>query len=183
MTSQSTNTLTPRRQQSGFTLIEVIVVVAIIGIMLSVVSFRFAGQSPAEKLHTEAQRMKALMEIVLEEALLKSNEYGMRFTETYYEFMLYDQATDEFTLIEDDNMLKKRELPEEMSMELDAEGLTLDDMIFSEEEDKPHVFLYSSGEVSPAFTMTFRSTLTDISYTLATDGVGKTEIEKIGSDL
>jgi general secretion pathway protein H len=137
----------------GFTLLELLVVVTIIGIFIgvAVLSTDLAGFE--RKLEQEANRLRGLLTLVQEEALLQSRDYGILFTEKSYRFYFYDHAQAAWLLPTDDRLLAPRSLSEEMLMQLRLDELAVlledefDPAVF--EEPEPQVMILSSGEMSP----------------------------------
>ena len=70
----------------GFTLIEIMVVVTIIGIMTGIIAINVITQDPQKDLNKEAMRFKALIEMAQEEALFSQQEIGVIVTEQGYKF-------------------------------------------------------------------------------------------------
>ena len=70
----------------GFTLIEVMVVVTIIGIMTGLIAINVITQDPQKELNKEALRFKALLEMAQEEALFSQQEIGVIISEQGYKF-------------------------------------------------------------------------------------------------
>ncbi len=126
----------------GFTLLEIMVVVLIIGIILSFATLSFRDNKvPALK--EEAQRLAALLNLAREEAILASREYSVVLKETGYDFQQY--LDKEWSPLLDDKILRARELPEGMIMEADLEG---ESILFGGEEEV-RLYIFSSGELTP----------------------------------
>jgi general secretion pathway protein H len=93
---------------AGFTLIEVMVVVVIIGILINFTVLSLRSQSPVNQLNEEALRMKSLIEIASEEALLRSSLIGVDISETGYGFLRLEE---EIWQPVNDTLLRNREMP------------------------------------------------------------------------
>jgi general secretion pathway protein H len=73
-------------RHQGFTLIEIMVVVTIIGIMTGLIAINVLTQDPQKELNREALRLKALIEMAQEEALFSQQEIGVIVGEQGYKF-------------------------------------------------------------------------------------------------
>lgn len=135
----------------GFTLLELLVVLAIIGVVLSMITLSTGTQDRETQLTEDAGRLAALMGVASDQAVLSFAEYGIRFFPHGYEFMILDGR--KWRPVTDDELLRERRLEPDVHLRLITEGqpVTLTDV--STEDDKPIVFLYSSGERTP-FTLT-----------------------------
>lgn len=159
------------RHNRGFTLMEVMVVVVIVGIMISFAVLSI-GNPGAGQLEKEARRLAALVELAGEESILQAQELGLKLDSDSYSFLAYNG--ERWVPLEQDNLLKPRQLPDGMRLELDVEGKPLFGLDESDEEkqdsareaDLPQVFLLSSGEITPPFEVSLYDIDTHTAYRL-----------------
>ena len=108
-------------QASGFTLLEILVVVVIIGIFVGIATLSTDFVDFDRKMSQEARRLESLLQLASEEALLQSQDYGLRFFAGGYEFFVFDHADQSWQPIEGDRVFQLREL-DRMTLELKVEG-------------------------------------------------------------
>jgi type II secretion system protein H len=160
----------------GFTLIEILVVVVIIGIITAgaVLSLGLTGGDSG--LTDERDRLAALIDYARERAELQTLEYGIHCTPTGYRFVVYDPRHAAWLPdMLDDVLRAPRQLPAGLFITLVVEGreVVLDTprQAQTPETLTPQVLLLSSGEVN-AFALTLKRAGTNRSVTLRTNADG-----------
>lgn len=189
-----------RHQQNGFTLIELIVVIVIVAILFTYTTLAIRGNSPADAIKEEAQRLERLIELALEESILRGDEYGIEIFIDGYRFLNF--ADGAWAPITQDAILRERELPENMELETHLEDSPLvvdlstdplsDDQVELDETGEaeeatttekiyPHIYLLTSGEIAPDFDVRFYIPGVETSYIVKGlfDGTLSTEISKL----
>jgi general secretion pathway protein H len=156
---------------AGFTLIEVMVVVVIIGVLINLTVLSLRSRSPADQLNEESQRLKSLIEIASEEALLRSSLIGVDISETGYGFLRLEKETWQPV---NDTLLRNRELPEEVHISLTLAQPPSDD----EEKRTPEIILLNSGEITP-FDLKISSIHIDDYYRLSGDETGELTLDRV----
>jgi general secretion pathway protein H len=146
----------PRVSSAGFSLLELLVVVAIIGLLAQAVTLSWRALGNDQELEQEAARLRSMIDLLNEEALMQSRDYGIMFTETAYRFYVFDYQQLEWVLPQGDRLLEPHALPRLLSMVLVLDGreVPLDPDFESQdvENAEPQIMLLSSGEVTP-FTL------------------------------
>ena len=75
----------------GFTLIEIMVVIVIIGIMSAVAALNVVSNDGSRLLKREVTRFKAVLMQALDEAVLQQRELGLQVSEDGYQFLSWDR--------------------------------------------------------------------------------------------
>lgn len=121
----------PRPGLGGFTLLELMIVVLIIGIVIAgvVLSINFAGKDT--DLETESKRLVSLMNYAQEQAELQTRQYGVFFGQHGYAFVVYDVRQGVWRTVSEDDALRQRTLPTGLDFKLvvDARPIVLKDSL------------------------------------------------------
>lgn len=169
----------------GFTLLELLVVLVIIGVLATMVSLSISGRAVEDRMQADSRRVEALLRLASDEAQAKGFEIGLIQTPTGFEFLTLDDKGENWIPIADGSF-RPREIAEPFYLELRLEGqlvkprlvevkkpaedeeaekksfsnaaATFDNVAGKKAEDKlePQVFILSTGEISPAFTLDLR---------------------------
>jgi general secretion pathway protein H len=160
---------------AGFTLIELIVVILLIGLLVSFAVLRVSGPIPREVQQEEAQRVLARMDLAREEAVMRARSFGVRFERDGYLF--YRLIDGQWRMLEQGGLLDPHELPEAVAIDVEIDGLDVelfgggdeaddgdDDGDDDEEAVRPQIFFLAGGEIVPAFRVRVLSEDTDTEY-------------------
>ena len=171
------------RQSAGFTLIELMVVIVLIGIIFTFAALSLGGDDVAELMEQETRRLVTVLDVASDEAIIRGEELAIHFTDSSYEFLVLGAAG--WQAPEDDALLKAHTLPGDIELRLEVEGelpLLLagapDEEGESEDENAgdgglvPQAYILSSGEMTP-FTVTLQSELSDARYYLTASLLGE----------
>lgn len=131
------------KRAAGFTLLELMVVVLIIGISISFVSLS-VGQNTSRIVQDEVERLHGLVRLAGEEAVIQGRELALEFNRDRYQFL--ELGSDGWFPLEDDKMFRERPLPETVEIELMLEGV---ETSFEDKKNLPRIFILSSGELTP----------------------------------
>ncbi|MBL4766093.1 MAG: type II secretion system minor pseudopilin GspH [Colwellia sp.] len=163
----------------GFTLLEVLVVIALIGLIVSVVQFNFSGKRPEDTLKTASYQFSELFESAAYYGLLNNIELGLYIDKNSYRFLGYDGT--KWSEIPQQDWLAAQELPEGVTFKLVLDDLPIeepllfDSSVFKTKDDEflsfdsteqtketekeklllPQVYILSGGDITP-FSLTFK---------------------------
>jgi len=109
------------RRAGGFTLIEVLLVILLIGLLAATVVYSFSGESRQQLLGKETEKLQARIQLAAELAMLKNVELGLFIDAKGYRFMLFEQ--DKWRSIREPKALAPYEFKPGLSAKIELEGL------------------------------------------------------------
>jgi general secretion pathway protein H len=117
------------RATRGFTLLELMVVVVIIGIVIAGAILSLSSTGRDGQLEQERDRLTALISYVRERGAMMTLEYGIRCGQHGYRFVYYDNLSMQWLPETLDDTLRPRKLPAGLDLQLVIEGrpIVLDD--------------------------------------------------------
>lgn len=180
-----------RYLQKGFTLVEIMAVVFIIGVMVAMVSVRVGGV-PERELHLESQKLYQKLRLLADEAEYSGIEVGLILTEEGYEFYRFSDTSLKWVPFSENGYAPVMIEPD-YELQLKTEGDVLDISLLYEKErreksrdygdkkkDEPEIMFFSDGQLTP-FELTIRNKyLPKLSYTVKGENPAKLSIEKNG---
>ncbi len=187
-TSVSSNPQLRLGQQTGFTLLELLVVVAIIGIFAGALVFSMNITGSDREVEQEARRLQGLLGLLREEALMQNRDFGVAFTETGYRFYTYDYQRLSWLPPLNDEMFNERMLEEPLSIDLrvDDRDITLEQEFehayYDEEDVEPQVLVLATGEISPFSVVFERGFNAAGGISVSGSLTGKLEVARLGND-
>jgi general secretion pathway protein H len=161
------------RLYRGFTLLEVMVVLVLIGIIFSFAMLSVSRSDQDELMKREARRLATLISLANDEAVIRGQEFAIHFSETGYDFLVLQ--LEGWQAPQDDHLLKSYQLPKGMRVRIEVEGDPpgLGKQAKKAEETRtPQVYLLSSGEMTP-FSATFEAEGARVRYHLTASMLGK----------
>jgi len=166
----------------GFTLVEILVVMVIVGLMAGMAVLAIGGD-PHQQLKQEAQRIRSVLQLAADEALLQGQEYGLKLAPDGYQVVLFDEEQEQWTETTQ-QAFSAYQFPNDITLSLQSEGSKIDLTILNKTEEatqnqkpaeesalKPALLLLSSGEMTP-FTLQLHSADTEQQMQLSGDGLG-----------
>lgn len=143
------------QRSRGFTLLEILVVIVLIGIIVSIATVAVGVLGRDREVEEQARRLCAVMTQGREEAELQGRDLGLFLDDESYEFMVFDPKQAGWVAIEDDGLLTRRELPPGLRLRLWLEARevvlkpprkpTADDL----KKRLPQIVMIASGEIVP----------------------------------
>lgn len=169
-----------RTTNSGFTLIEILVVLIVVGLLASLAVFTLGGSSRQRELENEVRELYLLMQTASEQAVLNNLEMGMRLEEGGYQFVAFQDQTARWKA-SGERIFQPGAFPDWLVateyIENDAPRLAS-----KEDRELPDVVFFSSGETTP-FQIEFTvGSDTDYMHVLESDGVTGIHWRKPGSE-
>ncbi|NMH66158.1 type II secretion system minor pseudopilin GspH [Shewanella salipaludis] len=158
-------------RQAGFTLMEVLLVVLLMGLTAAAVTMSMGNSGPKQLLERSAQQFIAATGMVLDETVLSGLFLGIVVEKDSYKFVVYDDEG-KWQPLEQDRLLAEKTMKPGVELDLVLDGLPLvqedeektswfdEPLIEASAEEKklhpePQVLLFPSGEMS-AFELAFR---------------------------
>ncbi|MGI9235333.1 MAG: type II secretion system minor pseudopilin GspH [Woeseiaceae bacterium] len=177
------------RKQLGFTLIEILVVVIIVATVSGIALMSIGLIGDDRELNTERKRLATLLEMAQDEATLQGREFGLELMNSTYRFVEFDPLSLTWNEILGDDLFRLRQLPEGMEFELYVEEKRVvlkedpqqfedpeeDSMSLSVEEYAPHIYVFSSGELT-AYEIRLRRPEHDQQLVMRGDILGEIEL-------
>lgn len=199
MPTLATGTLTANKRlpihaatrQTGFTLLELVVVLLLVGIVLGLATITITARPADNVLKEEATRLHELAQLAAETAIIYGDIIGMLVGPREYGFVV---ATEAGWQALPDEVFRPRTLGDEYTLELYGQGLADADNTLpvnkKDDDDErdddapinPQIVFLGTGEATPFETVLAHDD-TDVTYKMTTSITGKVELERVQPDV
>ena len=181
------------RRQSGFSLLELLLTLLLVGVVLGIAVVAIPSRPADNVLKEEATRLHELTQLAAENAIIYGDVIGMLIGQREYGFVV---ATEAGWQALPDEVFRPRTLGDEYTLNLYGEGLADADNTLSVNASKgsddkverdgdapinPQIVFLGTGEATPFETVLAHAD-TDVTYKMTTSITGKVELERVVPD-
>ncbi len=151
-----------KQREQGFTLLEVLIVLAILGVLYASFFVQSGLVGRDNTLKEAANDLVGTLKLAQDEAILAGQELGLRVREHGYSFQRYNGETGEWDDIAGDKYLSEKNLGDDVALELevDAQLVVLDDQLENQlradenaKNPEPQIWVLPDGGIEPQFTL------------------------------
>jgi general secretion pathway protein H len=164
----------PASRTSGFSLLEVLVVLTILAVLTGTVMLSFTGAESEQALKGAAERMAMRIELARQHSLTRNREWGVYVEEAEYRFAEFDPEQRVWIEMVQ-RPFNETDLPDLVGLSLDLEEY--DSLPFDEEEELPQILIFSSGEITP-FTLLLEPEWETSPWMVTSDGLARVEASR-----
>lgn len=121
------------KHHRGFTLLEIMLVMLLLGWMASYVVVNFVSESRPSRIQKETDRLQQLVQVVSETAILKQQDFGLVLNDKGYQFLVHDGQ--KWLEVAEPKFMQFHPWPDTVQAELELDGLSwAEDSILGQEE-------------------------------------------------
>jgi general secretion pathway protein H len=152
------------RRISGFTLLELLVVLVVVGIMLGMVTMN-AMPNKKQILENDVRRVALLLQLAREEAIVRNRPVALEVDSEQFRFYVRENSS--WQLLTDNDLLRERHFQQA--------PLTINMQPSSTQSTLPLKIVFGREPVDKPFMLTF--TYDDVSVSIQADGLGHFSVE------
>lgn len=129
------------KQQGGFSLIEILVVMVIIGIVLSFVLLSFGDFGKSRQIAVSLEHLESLIKLARQRAIIEAKTFGLDIKKDQYCFYQYlvNQQNATWQPLNGDRLFKCQNFPKQVKTELSLDV----------EKQHPEILISSDGHITP----------------------------------
>ena len=159
----------------GFTLLEILVVMAIAAVLAGMVVVGFTGADDAQRLRGMAERIQTRIELARENAALRNREWGVHVYPHRYSFVEFDPETGQW-VERSQRPFAADGLTRRIRFRVEVEGFAAapPDTDADQDRELPDIILFSSGEATP-FAWTLQPAWDATPWVVSCDGLSPAE--------
>lgn len=164
----------------GFTLLEMLVVMIVIGVILSITTLTVGDGGLTKQVEHEAQRLAAVLKLASEQAIIQAEEIGISFDATGYRF--YQLQGQTWQLLQEE-VFRPYTFHINISVKLLIDGITPPTSACTEITCAPipPLLFFSSGEITPyeltIFSVTNNISNKTLTYRVIGEATGKITVK------
>jgi general secretion pathway protein H len=137
----------------GFTLLEILMVLAIVGIVVTFAVLSISGKSEEARMHAAADRLQAVFRLAADEAIMRHVQLGLRIRQHGYRFLSLGQDheeghEDQWATYRNAPPLLPHKVKQDIQLRVYVQGLE-SRIPGKKKGDAPQSVFLSSGEVTP----------------------------------
>jgi len=163
-----------RKFSAGFTLLEILVVLLIIGLIASVVVVSISGSNYKTELRSATYKISRQIELARNESTFRNELWGIEIKRNTMRFLKFDPVTETW------NSQTKRayishQLSENFELKLETKDVQQSSQSNELEDSTPNLIIEPSGEITP-FEITIEYIPQNLAWYVYSDGLEKAEI-------
>lgn len=162
-----------QESERGFTLLELLVILVIIGILITFVAVSFTTNSYNHEIRAEATQLARKIELLRRVATTHNETWGISISRDSYRFLKFDPTEDQW--LESKNRLYRNHvLPNNMFLEFDG-NIDIPVLIDKINESEPEMVVVPGGEITP-FVLHCKHEHSEHIRRLVTDGLNQVKV-------